>query len=201
MAPPKPRGRPAKYRRPTTRAGLTPQRAAFAREYRTDLSAPQAAIRAGYSPKTARVIGYENLIKPHIRELIAEDEAKALAKADLSAQNVLEVIRRNVMRDIAGFVRDDGTLKALNELTPEQVGCIDKIVRDADGKVSYRIEGLDKWTEMAAKHFSLLTVRTEAADHQKVIEILNSTLAREERNAPRLAEAKRCRAERMKLTS
>ena len=92
-------------------------------------------------------------------------------------------------------------MKALNELTPEQVRCIDKIVRDADGKVSYRIEGLDKWTEMAAKHFSLLTVRTEAADHQKVIDILNSSLAREERNAPRLAEAKRCRAERMKLTS
>ena len=184
-----------------TRKELTPKQAAFAREYRIDLSATQAAIRAGYSPKTAYSIGFENLRKPEIKKLIAEDEAKALAKADLSAQNVLEVIRRNVMRDIAGFVRDDGTLKALNELTPEQVRCIDKIVRDADGKVSYRIEGLDKWTEMAAKHFSLLTERMEIADHQKVIDILNSTLAREKKNAPKLEAARKRRAERMKLTS
>ena len=119
MAPPKRLARPVHKAprrqahgasRPSkTRKELTPKQAAFAREYRIDLSATQAAIRAGYSPKTARVIGYENLIKPHIRELIAEDEAKALAKADLSAQNVLEVIRRNVMRDLSGFVRDDGT--------------------------------------------------------------------------------------------
>ena len=133
--------------------------------------------------------------------MIAADEAKALAKAELSAQNVLEVIRRNVMRDVSKFVCDDGTMKALHELTPEQVKCIDKIVRDADGKVSYRLEGLDRWTEMAAKHFSLLTERVEIADHQKVIDILNSTLAREKKNAPKLEAARKRRAERMKLIS
>ena len=133
--------------------------------------------------------------------MIATDEAKALAKAELSAQNVLEVIRRNVMRDVSKFVCDDGTMKALHELTPEQVKCIDKIVRDADGKVSYRLEGLDRWVEMAAKHFSLLTERVEIADHAKVIAILNSTLARKQKNAPKLeAIRKRC-AERLKLTS
>ena len=58
-----------------------------------------------------------------------------------------------------------------------------------------------RYIEMAAKHFSLLTVRTEVADHQKVIEILNSTLAREKKNAPSIAAAKAQRAERMKLTS
>ena len=139
MAPPKRLARPVHKAprrqahgasRPSkTRKELTPKQAAFAREYRIDLSATQAAIRAGYSPKTASEIGYENLRKPQIREMIAVDEAKALAKAELSAQNVLEVIRRNVMRDVSGFVCDDGTMKALHELTPNQVRCIDKFGR------------------------------------------------------------------------
>ena len=38
----------------------------FVTEYLVDLCSKQAAIRAGYSPKTATEIGYENLRKPHI---------------------------------------------------------------------------------------------------------------------------------------
>ena len=38
----------------------------FCREYLVDLNATQAAIRAGYSDKTARKIGSENLTKPDI---------------------------------------------------------------------------------------------------------------------------------------
>ena len=38
---------------------LTPKQARFVQEYLIDLNAAQAAIRAGYSAKTARVIGHE----------------------------------------------------------------------------------------------------------------------------------------------
>ena len=168
-------GRAKKTKQKTTvRAadGLTAKQTAFVREYRLDLNATQAAIRAGYSPKTAYIIGDENLRKPKIKAVLAESEAKALAKADLSAQNVLEVIRRNVMRDVAGFVREDGTFKPLHELTPEQIGIIDKIVRGVDGSFSYRLEGLHKWVEMAAKHFSLLTERVELVDHRHIEDTL-----------------------------
>ena len=147
---------------------VTPKQAAFVREYRLDLNATQAAIRAGYSPKTASGIGYENLRKPQIKAVLAEREAKALAKADLSAQNVLEAIRRHLMRDVRQFVGKDGTFKPLHELTREQIQIIDKIVEGADGTVTYRIESLHKWVEMAAKHFSLLTERVELVDHRHV---------------------------------
>ena len=133
----------------------SPYPAAFVREYRLDLNATQAAIRAGYSPKTACIIGHENLTKPNIKAMLAESEAKALAKADLSAQNVLEAIRRHLMRDVRQLVGEDGTFKPLHELTPDQIEMIDKITEDADGTVTYRIESLLKWVEMAAKHFSL----------------------------------------------
>lgn len=45
---------------------LTPKQAAFVREYLVDRNGTQAAIRAGYSAKTAKVIATENLTKPAI---------------------------------------------------------------------------------------------------------------------------------------
>ena len=62
--------------------------------------------------------------------------------------------------------------KALNALTPEQtpeqIQIIEKIVRAADGTMTYRIEGLHKWVEMAAKHCSLLTEQVQMVDHRHV---------------------------------
>ena len=51
---------------------LTAKQERFVQEYLIDLNATQAAIRAGYSRKTAGVIGVENLKKPYIREAIEE---------------------------------------------------------------------------------------------------------------------------------
>ena len=133
-----------------------------------DLNATKAAIRAGYSAKTASEIGYENLRKPQIKKLIAEGEAKALAKADLSAQNVLEAIRRHLMRDVRQLVGKDGKFKPLEELSSNEAAIIDKIVEADDGTVKYRIDSLHKWVEMAAKHFSLLTERVKLVDHRHV---------------------------------
>lgn len=51
---------------------MTDKQKRFVDEYLIDLNATQAAIRAGYSEKTARYIGYENLTKPHISNAIQE---------------------------------------------------------------------------------------------------------------------------------
>lgn len=50
---------------------LTPKQEAFAREYLRDGNATQAAIRAGYSPRSACQIGHEVLHKPQVAERIA----------------------------------------------------------------------------------------------------------------------------------
>ena len=50
---------------------LTPKQNRFVEEYLIDLNATKAAVRAGYSEKTARQIGSENLSKPAIQEAIA----------------------------------------------------------------------------------------------------------------------------------
>lgn len=67
-------------------AKLTPKQKAFADEYIICGNATQAAKKAGYSEKTAHVIGGENLKKPAISAYIAErmrpTEEKRIATAD-----------------------------------------------------------------------------------------------------------------------
>jgi len=73
-------------------AKLTAKQEMFCREYLIDLNATQAAIRAGYSEKTAVVIGCENLIKPNIAVCIQELMAKRSKKVGVDAEWVLKGI-------------------------------------------------------------------------------------------------------------
>jgi len=57
-------------------ANLTPKQQRFVEEYLIDLNATQAAIRAGYSEKTAYSVGHENLKKPEIQKAIEEAQGK-----------------------------------------------------------------------------------------------------------------------------
>lgn len=71
-------------------AELTAKQAAFVREYLIDLNATQAAIRAGYSEKTARSTGQENMTKPAIAAEIDKRLQKREKKTGITAERVLK---------------------------------------------------------------------------------------------------------------
>ena len=77
---------------------FTDKQKRFCDEYLVDLNATQAAIRAGYSNKTAAVIGAENLIKPNIKEYIkkrlAEKDKELIADQDEVMKYLSSVMRR-----------------------------------------------------------------------------------------------------------
>ena len=77
---------------------LTAKQRAFVDEYLIDLNATQAAIRAGYSQKTATETGYENLRKPHIQIAVEAALAKRSDRTEISADyvigNIVETIER-----------------------------------------------------------------------------------------------------------
>lgn len=79
-------------------ANMTAKQKLFCDEYLIDLNATQAAIRAGYSKKTAAVIAAENLRKPYIQEYIqnriAEKEDALIAKQDEVLKYLTSVMRR-----------------------------------------------------------------------------------------------------------
>ena len=62
----------AELRREDQAMELTEKQRRFALEYTVDLSATRAAIRAGYSKRSAAAIGHENLRKPEIAARISE---------------------------------------------------------------------------------------------------------------------------------
>jgi len=77
---------------------LTPKQAKFVMEYLTDGNATQAAIRAGYSEKTAQRIGSENLSKPLIKQTIQEKQAhrakRTLLDKDHIVSNLMTLVDR-----------------------------------------------------------------------------------------------------------
>jgi phage terminase small subunit len=72
---------------------LTARQERFCREYIIDLNAAQAAIRAGYSEKTAKNIGCENLTKPDINLRIAQLSEKRSKQTQIDAAWVLQAAK------------------------------------------------------------------------------------------------------------
>ncbi len=73
---------------------LTDKQQRFVAEYLVDLNATQAAIRAGYSEKTARSVGSENLTKPDIADLIRTKQERVAEKAEWTAVDRLAALKR-----------------------------------------------------------------------------------------------------------
>lgn len=91
-------------------ADLTPKQAQFVREYLIDLNATQAAIRAGYSERTAEKIGSENLKKPEVSAAINTALAERAAETKIDAAWVLKRLAAEAEADIADLYDDDGNL-------------------------------------------------------------------------------------------
>jgi phage terminase small subunit len=72
---------------------LNARQVRFVQEYLLDLNATQAAIRAGYSAKTAKVIGSENLTKPDIAAAIGSAQQKRAERVQISADSVLRELQ------------------------------------------------------------------------------------------------------------
>lgn len=77
---------------------LTDKQEAFVREYLIDMNATQAAIRAGYSKKTAKNIGNENLTKPDIQKALQTAMNKRAERTEIDQDYVLNTIQEVIER-------------------------------------------------------------------------------------------------------
>jgi phage terminase small subunit len=93
-------------------AELTAKQIRFVAEYLVDLNATQAAIRAGYAPKRADAIGYENLRKPEIAEAIAEAQLNRAKRTGITQDRVLSELELLAFSDVTHYaVTDDGDVQ------------------------------------------------------------------------------------------
>jgi len=120
---------------PSKPTKLTDKQNRFCIEYIIDLNATQAAIRAGYSQKTANRIGSENLTKLVIQQKITKLQANTLEKAEMSAVWVLNQIKDSIVHN--GKIVEDKMIDA---------------------------SAFNTSLGMAAKHFKLLTDKVETVN-------------------------------------
>lgn len=98
---------------------LSPKQQRFCEEYLVDLNATQAAVRAGYSKKTAGQIGFEQLRKPdvqaHINTLRAEQSKRTQVNADYVIKNFQEIVERCMQRSPVMIRVGSETVHAVDE--------------------------------------------------------------------------------------
>jgi len=107
--------------------GLTAKQKAFVEEYLVDLNATQAAIRAGYSKKTARSIGQENLTKPDIQAAIQKAQIERSERTEVTADMVLKELSLLGFANMLDYVRISEAGEPfidLSDLTREQAAAI-----------------------------------------------------------------------------
>lgn len=95
---------------------LTAKQEMFCREYLIDLNATQAAIRAGYSEKTAKDIACQNLAKLNVASFITKLKAERVETVSVSADYVLTRLYEIDQLDVLDIVSDDlSGFRPLNE--------------------------------------------------------------------------------------
>ena len=94
---------------------LTAKQKLFCHEYLIDLNATQAAIRAGYSKKTAKEIGCENLTKPNILEFINKAKEERIEEVKIDANWLLKRLADEADADVADLYDDNNNLLPVSE--------------------------------------------------------------------------------------
>lgn len=137
---------------------LTEKQKIFCREYIYDWNATRAAIVAGYSEKTAAVIGCENLIKPNIQEYLKEIQADLAKTAGISRLQVIREHQKLAFSSIAHLHNTWVDRKDFDELSKDQKDCIQEI--------SSRV--VSKWVD--DKEITTEEVKVKLYDKQKSLD-------------------------------
>lgn len=142
---------------------MTEKQRRFVEEYLIDLNATQAAIRAGYSPKTANEQGAQNLAKVSIRVAIDRAMAEQSRRTGINQDRVITELAKIALVNPSDVVDlDSGTIRA--GASQEDTACIAGVrIRTLMGKDGPTIErevrfyDKVKCLELLGKHLGMFT--------------------------------------------
>lgn len=120
-------------------AKLTAKQQLFVDEYLIDLNATQAAIRAGYSAKTANEQGSQLLAKLSIQQAIAERMAERSKRTGVNQDRVVLELAKIAFVKMTDLV--DGSGKIKEDATDDDLSCIESIkYKHSDTDTGYSVE-------------------------------------------------------------
>lgn len=140
---------------------LTPKQKLFVQEYLVDLNATAAAIRAGYSKKTANRIASENLSKPDIQAAIQEAMQDREKRTEITQDMVIRELAKLGFFDIRKLFDENGKPFDISKLDDDTaaalVGLDVQDVADSDGNYigflkKYKMADKIKALELLGRH-------------------------------------------------
>lgn len=161
---------------------LNERQQAFVREYLIDLNGTQAAIRAGYSPKTAAVIAAENLTKPNIQEELAKAKAERSKRTGITADGVLKEYANLGFSKVTDFltiqtervlvgrteegepisdIRQVVILKDTADIPKDKLAAIQSVEIDKDGQIKLKLHDKKGALDSIGKHLGMFIEKHE----------------------------------------
>ncbi|CAN7517560.1 terminase small subunit [Brucella pseudogrignonensis] len=109
---------------------LTAKQERFVAEYLIDLNATQAAIRAGYSEKTAQQQGSRLLLNVVVQEAIAKGQNKTAEKLEITKDRIVEELAKIGFSNMLDYMRagsDGDPYLDFSDLTREQAAALSEV--------------------------------------------------------------------------
>lgn len=142
---------------------FTPRQAEFVRQYLVDLNATQAAIRAGYSVKTAYSIGAGLLQNPLVSAAIAEAQARRERRTEITQDRVVAELAKIAfgnIRDVMEWGPDGVTVRSSEELTDGQAAGVAEVSKSTTrdgGSLKLKRHDKVKALELLGRHLGMFT--------------------------------------------
>lgn len=155
-------------------ARMTQKQKRFVEEYLIDLNATQAAIRAGYSPQTARDIGCENLTKPNIQNAIGKAMAERSKRTGINQDRVISELAKIAFIKMTDVVDANGRIKS--GASSDDLACIESIkYKESESETGSSVErevkvaSKLKALELLGKHLGMFTDKVKIDGGTKVV--------------------------------
>jgi len=161
---------------------LVPRRDRFPEEYIIDLNGTKAAIRCGFSKKTARQAAARLLSNVNIQKKIQELQEARSQRTQITADEVLEELRILLHSDIKNYIEineDTGAIRAkgFDEMPPNASRALEAITENrtihesakgedsiVNEKVTFKLHSKAKALELAMQHLGMLKTKFEAPE-------------------------------------
>jgi len=165
---------------------LTDKQQAFVREYLLDLNATKAAIRAGYSAKTAYSTGQKQLKKSEVQSALQSARAVVAKRLDIKVDRVLREVARCSLYDVRNLFDADGNPKAISELDDDiaaaisgvDVGTVTNEMGEKTRVMKYRLVSKEQSLDKLMKHLGLYAQDHKTPQDDPVVLLLQEILGR-----------------------
>lgn len=148
-------------------AKLTDKQQRFVDEYLIDLNATQAAIRAGYSPKTSNEQGARLLVNVSVKGEIAKEQAERSKRTGINQDRVLTELAKIAFADMRNFMKwgpNGIKLLSVDDLTPEDSVCVAELsetTTEYGGTTRIKLHDKKGALELLGRHLGMFKDKVE----------------------------------------